>query len=141
MGRESEGSAIAFDEDHFAENPPASAAESEDEDESTFVTVAADTPSFVEVSSPADVKLQEEAEAAEEAEEEEELYDKEKQEMDRIVQEMRGNAKEEEWAISFEQFLANIANEETLLTFFEQSTNLSEELKKLRNHVDAGGSS
>ncbi|XP_050726567.1 TBC1 domain family member 9-like isoform X2 [Eriocheir sinensis] len=37
-----------------------------------------------------------------------------------------------EWSISFEQFLANVANEENLVRFFEQQVNLAEEVQKLR---------
>ncbi|XP_066990352.1 TBC1 domain family member 9 isoform X1 [Macrobrachium rosenbergii] len=37
-----------------------------------------------------------------------------------------------EWSISFEQFLANVANEERLVSFFERSFSLAEEVQKLR---------
>lgn len=37
-----------------------------------------------------------------------------------------------EWSISFEQFLANVANEENLVRFFEQQVNVAEEVQKLR---------
>ncbi|XP_068205458.1 TBC1 domain family member 9 [Palaemon carinicauda] len=39
---------------------------------------------------------------------------------------------EPEWSISFEQFLANVANEERLVSFFERSFSLAEEVQKLR---------
>ncbi|XP_076068621.1 TBC1 domain family member 8/9 isoform X2 [Oratosquilla oratoria] len=38
-----------------------------------------------------------------------------------------------EWYITFEQFLANIANEEHLVAFFEEGVNVAEEVQKLRN--------
>ena len=37
-----------------------------------------------------------------------------------------------EWSISFEQFLANVANEERLVNFFERSLSVAEEVQKLR---------
>ncbi|XP_045619389.2 TBC1 domain family member 9 isoform X2 [Procambarus clarkii] len=37
-----------------------------------------------------------------------------------------------EWSISFEQLLANVANEEKLVTFFEKPIKLAEEVQKLR---------
>lgn len=39
---------------------------------------------------------------------------------------------DQEWSISFEQFLANVANEENLVRFFEQQVNVAEEVQKLR---------
>lgn len=39
---------------------------------------------------------------------------------------------DQEWSISFEQFLANVANEENLVSFFEQQVNVAEEVQKLR---------
>ncbi|XP_063851572.1 TBC1 domain family member 9-like isoform X1 [Scylla paramamosain] len=38
----------------------------------------------------------------------------------------------QEWCISFEQFLANVANEENLVRFFEQQVRVAEEVQKLR---------
>ncbi|ROT65050.1 putative TBC1 domain family member 9 isoform X1 [Penaeus vannamei] len=38
----------------------------------------------------------------------------------------------QEWSISFEQFLANIANEERLVSFFEKPVDLAQEVQKLR---------
>ncbi|XP_063602227.1 TBC1 domain family member 9-like [Penaeus indicus] len=38
----------------------------------------------------------------------------------------------QEWSISFEQFLANIANEERLMSFFEKPVDLAQEVQKLR---------
>ncbi|MPC27402.1 TBC1 domain family member 9 [Portunus trituberculatus] len=38
----------------------------------------------------------------------------------------------QEWCISFEQFLANVANEENLVHFFEQQVKVAEEVQKLR---------
>ncbi|KAG7166769.1 TBC1 domain family member 9-like, partial [Homarus americanus] len=50
----------------------------------------------------------------------------------------------QEWSISFEQFLANVANEEKLVVFFERSVKLSSEVQKLRKrhavNTSAGGS-
>ncbi|CAL4130460.1 unnamed protein product, partial [Meganyctiphanes norvegica] len=40
-----------------------------------------------------------------------------------------------EWSISFEQFLANVANEECLVSFFERSVNVAVEVDKLRNRT------
>lgn len=37
-----------------------------------------------------------------------------------------------EWSISFEQFLANVANEEKLVAFFERPVNVAQEVQKLR---------
>lgn len=38
----------------------------------------------------------------------------------------------QEWCISFEQFLANVANEENLVRFFEQQVRVAEEVQRLR---------
>ncbi|XP_069954953.1 TBC1 domain family member 9 isoform X1 [Cherax quadricarinatus] len=38
----------------------------------------------------------------------------------------------QEWSISFEQFLANVANEEKLVDFFERPVKLAQEVQKLR---------
>ena len=40
--------------------------------------------------------------------------------------------KKKEWAISFEQFLANVANEESLLGFFEAPWDMGGKVRQLR---------
>ena len=39
---------------------------------------------------------------------------------------------EKQWYISFEQFLANIANEEILVSFFEKSVDVAEAISSIR---------
>ncbi|KAK4303862.1 hypothetical protein Pmani_024162 [Petrolisthes manimaculis] len=45
-----------------------------------------------------------------------------------------------EWSVSFEQFLANVANEERLAEFFERPVSVAEEVRKLRERCTLNSS-
>lgn len=46
----------------------------------------------------------------------------------------------QEWSVSFEQFLANVANEERLAAFFEKPVSVAEEVRKLRERCTLSSS-
>lgn len=46
----------------------------------------------------------------------------------------------QEWCVSFEQFLANVANEERLAAFFEKPVSVAEEVRKLRERCTLSSS-
>lgn len=131
--KEEEPNTITFNEDHFSEisNNVCASNSCTDDDEKSFVKV---------MSFNSELKAEDEVDQSEfqnvsktdEEDVEEELIEETTSNVTEQISVM-SEEDEPEWNISIDHFVANIANEELLLEFFEKSVKVAERIKNLRD--------
>ncbi|KAB7494763.1 TBC1 domain family member 9 [Armadillidium nasatum] len=131
--KEEEPNTITFNEDHFSEisNNVCASSSCTDDDEKSFVKVMSFN-SELKAEDEVDQNEFQNVSKTDEEDVEEELIEETTSNVTEQISVM-SEEDEPEWKISFDHFVANIANEELILEFFEKYVKVAERIKNLRD--------